>query len=1256
MKYSEIIHYDPIESVVQLREADLEASARRLVETFVISDRMGEQLSELVFRQLQFERPADNRGLMVVGNYGTGKSHLMAVISAVAERADLATALTHSAVADSAERIAGRFFVIRAEINSTMPLRQFVMETLQEHLADQGVHFQVPPEDRIRNHKDLFANMMAAFTAQFPDKGLLFVLDELLDYLRSNKEQELMRNLNFLRAVGEFCKGSRFRFIAGVQESLFDNPRFQFAADSLRRVKDRFEQMRIAREDVAHVVAERLLKKDARQRGLVRDHLTRFAPLYGTMNEQMDEFVRLFPVHPAYLDTFERVYVAEKREVLKTLSAAIRRLLDDELPTDEPGLIAYDSYWQNLKDNPSFRSVPEIRDVIQKSDVLEARIQQAFTRPHYRPAALRIIHALSVHRLTTSDIFAPIGATAEELRDDLCVLLPLPERDAEFLKTVVETVLREIVKTVSGQFLSFNRENGQYYLDLEKNIDFDSLIGKRAESLSDSQLDQYYFDALRRVVLEDPEAPPYVGGYRIWEHELEWRERRAGRSGYLFFGAPNERSTAQPPRDFYIYFIQPFEAPYFKDERRPDEVFFRLEHFVEPASSRLTGNGPQDAGPTFLDALKLYAGARELWATASGSNKKVYDDKALGHLKTLTRWLQDKLTTAYEVTCQGKTRLLGALLQSNFARSPSRGGVRDYVDVAAAVSLSAHFTDIAPDYPIFSTTITRANRAQATQDAMRWIAGSVKSKLGTSVLDALELLDGDRLRPRESRYARHIMERLAAKGEGQVLNRSELVQDDGGIEYWTRFRLEPEFLAVVLAGLVHSGDLVLSITGKKIDASGIHHFAKLSIADLARFKHVGRPKDLPLGALQELFDLLGLPKGLVVNPAKRDFAVTQLQSRVTELVNKVVMALAQLGELVLWGKNILSHQEMATWRRHLAGVKSFLESLQAYNTAGKLKSFRHDVPTIQAQRPALALVRQVSELVELVQQLGPMTSYLGKAEAVLEAGHPWVDRMRERRAELMAKITSPKHRADASFQRTLGQALSELKSTYRDAYLESHGKVRLGATDDQRKARLGQDPRLKQLQHLSTVEMMPTQQLRDFENALFGLKTCFSLTKRDLETDPVCPHCAYRPVEEAVVERASSRHKVEPASSRLEWLDNRLDELIHDWTTTLLGNLEDPTVAANIDLLSDAKGKEALRSFLDARVLPDPVDAVFVKALQEILSGLEKVLVRESDLGAALAEGGVPCTLAELRERFEDFVATLTKGKDATRVRVVLEK
>jgi len=1238
MKYAELIQFDPIESVVQLHEADRAAQAKRLVDTFVISTRMGEQLADLVFPQLQFDTPADNKGLLVVGNYGTGKSHLMAVISAIAEHADLAGALTNSAVAKSASHVAGRFFVIRAEINSAMPLRQFVMGTLQDQLARHGVDFDVPPEDQIKNHKDVFASMMVAFTARFPDKGLLFVLDELLDYLRSNREYELMHNLNFLRAIGEYCKGSRFRFIAGVQESLFDNPRFQFAADSLRRVKDRFEQMRIAREDVAHVVAERLLKKDPKQQALIREHLTRFAKLYGSMIERMDEFVRLFPVHPAYIDTFERVHVAEKREVLKTLSAAIRRLLTQSVPADEPGLIAYDSYWQNLKDNPSFRSVPEIRDVIEKADVLEERINRAFTRPQYRPAALRIIHALSVHRLTTSDIFAPIGATAEELRDDLCILLPLPERDAAFLKTAIDTVLREILKTVSGQFLSYNRENGQHYLDLKKDIDFDSLIEKRAESLSESQLDRYYFDGLRRVLFEDPDAAPYVPGYRIWQHELEWRERKAGRNGYIFFGSPTERSTAQPPRDFYVYFIQPFEAPDFDiNERKPDEVFFRLTHHDDE----------------FNRALKLYAGARELATTASGANRKIYEDKGLEHLRTMIKWLQEKLTAVYDITYQGKTQPLGQLLQTLFARAPSRGGVRDYVDIAAAVSLAAHFADTAPEYPTFSTPITKGNRAQATQDALRWIAGSVKSKLGAAVLDALEMLDGEKLRPRTSRYAKQILELLGNKGEGQVLNRSELVVTLAeSIEYWnpSRFRLEPEFLAVVVAGLVHTGDVILSITGKKVDAGAIDQFAKLAVADVAQFKHVERPRGLPLGTLQELFDLFGIPKGLIVSQKEtdRDMALVQLQGKVAEWVSKAVVANAHIGDLVLWGKPILSEQEQTAWRQRLNDIKRFLESLQAFNTVGKLKSFPHDVTTIQAQRSGLALVQDAEDLAQLVQQVGPLTAYLGKAEAVLEAAHPWVEQMRARRSEWMGMITSAKHRADANFQRTLMQSLGELKKAYQDAYLERHGQVRLGATDDQRKARLAQDPRLKQLQQLSSVEMMPAQQLREYQNALFGLKTCFTLTRQDIETDPICPHCTFRPLEEPFLGTRPG--------DRISKLDDALEELLQSWTNTLLGNLLDPTVLGNIDLLGRGPGRMAVQAFLESKHLPDPVTAAFVKALQDVLSGLEKVVLTDVQLRKALTDGGVPCTVGELKQRFDDFVADLTKSKDAARVRIVVEK
>jgi hypothetical protein len=78
---------------------------------------------------------------------------------------------------------------------------------------------------------------------------------------------------------------------------------------------------------------------------------------------------------------------------------------------------------------------------------LESRIQKAFTRPAYKPMALRIIHASSVHRLTTGDIYASLGATPAELVDSLCLYQPgiedLGGDPVNDLLSQVETVLRE---------------------------------------------------------------------------------------------------------------------------------------------------------------------------------------------------------------------------------------------------------------------------------------------------------------------------------------------------------------------------------------------------------------------------------------------------------------------------------------------------------------------------------------------------------------------------------------------------------------------------------------------------------------------------------------------------------------------------------------------------------------------------------------------------------------------------------------------
>jgi len=1265
MKYRDLIQFEPIESVVQIRDADEAAAARQLVQTYVISSEMAEKLIGIVVPQLQFDQPTDNKGLMVVGNYGTGKSHLMAVISALAENANLTDNLNDKNVAAAVSKISGRFKVVRTEIGATtMSLRDILLAELEQHLAAMGVSYSFPPADKVSNSKRSFEEMMTAFHQEYPDHGLLLVVDELLDYLRTRKDQELILDLNFLREIGEICKDLRFRFIAGIQEAIFDSPRFSFVADSIRRVKDRFEQILIARKDIKFVVAERLLKKSADQQVKILEYLTPFAKFYGRMNESMDEFVRLFPVHPDYIDTFERVTAAEKREVLKTLSLAMKKLLSQNVPNDMPGVIAYDSYWTTLRENPSFRAVPDIKAVIDCSQVLESRIQQAFTRPVYKPMALRIIQGLSVHRLTTGDIYAPLGATAEELRDGLCLFQPGIEElggdPADDLLSQVETVLREIHKTVSGQFISSNPDNRQYYLDLKKTDDFDALIEKRAESLDSSQLDRYYYEALRRVM--ECTDQTYVTGYKIWQHEIEWLERKAARLGYLFFGAPNERSTAVPPRDFYIYFIQPFDAPHFKDEKKPEELFLRLTNTDEE----------------FRTALRSYAAALDLASTASGHAKSTYESKASNFLRDLVQWLQKNMTTAFEVTYQGRAKSLtewakglpattGAAQAGKSIRelsgigSHERINFRDLVNTIAGICLSAHFAEQAPDYPFFSVLITSANRKQAAKDALRAIANISARPLGpqssspitkqaTAVLDALELLEGERLDPYRSKYAKHILDITERKGHGQVVNRSELIQEIYSVEYFAPdkgYRLEPEWAVVVLAALVYAGEVVLSIPGKKFDATGLAQLAGTGIDELTQFKHIERPKDWNLPALKALFELLGLTPGMaqLVTQGK-DEPVQELQAQVTKYVEEIVRTQQALKDgLHFWGQRLFDDSVLSTHHSSLERLKGFLEGLQSFNSPGKLKNFRYDASEVTAQRSGLESLTEIKSLEELVADLGSTASYLSTAEAVLPTGHEWIDKMKTARDEVLAQISDPAKRSAATFLQQTQRKLGDLKKAYLLAYLSMHAKARLGVNEDKRKAQLMSDERLKDLQKLSTIDLMPRQHLSDFQNRLAGLRSCFALTEQELEASPVCPHCNFKP---------GAEPPAAPAATMLDALDDELDKLVENWTQTLLANLEDPTTKGNLSLLKP-EPRKLVDAFLEQRKLPDELTPEFIHALQEVLSGLTRVTVKIEDLRHALLAGGSPATPAEMRKRFEEYLDELTKGKEPGKVRIVLE-
>ncbi|NSW90431.1 MAG: exonuclease SbcC [Firmicutes bacterium] len=1222
MKYRDLIQFEPIETVVKLKDADTRSEAERLVKTYVMSDSMADSLIGVVLPQLQFERTVDNKGVFIVGNYGTGKSHLMSVISAIAEDAELLNLVKHDEFKKHAQSIAGKFEVLRFEIGaSKMNLRDIILSNIEKDLKKRGIGYKFPPVDKVTDNKQYLIEMMGLFEEKYPGKGYLIVVDELLDYLQHKKELEIKFDLGFLREMGEVSKNTRIRFMAGVQETLFDNPSFSFVAKTILKVKDRYEQIIIKREDISYVVSQRLLQKNNEQKAWIREHLQNFSSMYKNMADRLEEYTNLFPIHPAYLETFEKVYIAEKREVLKTITMTIREILDEDVPHDEPGLVSYDAYWTFIKNNPSNRTDPDIKEVIDKSEILEGIIRNSFTRLPYKPMALRIIYALSVHRLTTGSINVPIGITVQNMKDDLCIYdSMLPEKEEDFLITTIETVMREISNTVSGQFIEYNRENEQYYLDLKKDIDYNARIRQKADVLDDDSLNEYYFDIINKATEWD--APEYVTGFKIYEYELLWEDKNVTRQGYRFLGTPNERSTAHPPRDFYVYFLPPYGANNYNSEDNEDEVYFEFIGDDE-----------------FKDVLKLYTAAHKMAEVSSSESKATYLNKAAGYQKSAINWIHKNISQCFNVRYRGESR---SILNWLTGRRLGDRTLKEQIDMAASAGLSTWFNELYPDYPRFSLTITSNNINQMFKNGMEYIAGK-ETDTGMKVLDSFKLLDGDIIAPHKSVYGKYFIDVINNLPQGRVLNRGDIIERiNEDTEYDRKFKLEPIWVALILSAMVYSGDIILTVGKKTYDATMLKELAAENTYDLINFKHCERPRDIPIAVLKKLFEMLGLPPGQIVNANTRDAAVAGMLIRIDEYIEKALKAIVFLnGDTTIWGRPSLEPYKVENYKGSIRSFKEFLDSIKRYNTQAKLKNFKYTGEDIEKHAAALKQLAEIDKIKELKTTIETDTSYISAAEVILN-DKSWMDKVNALKTKLEMALKDI-NSIDENFIRIFNIELAELKDEYISLYMELHKKHRLDLKGDNAKKRIMRGNELNNLKRLTAIEgILPVIRLTKILEKISGLNTCYNLTEQDMKSKYICPHCKFNPSEGS-----------KPVYGVIDSVENDIDRLYEEWTEIIINSIEDPMVKGNIPYLKPEQ-QEAINKLLNTGKLPDVIDGNFISGVNTLMQGLEKIEVSIEDMKKAVFGDG-PAGIDDIRARFERFIGELTKGKDENKVRIIIK-
>ena len=1219
MKYSELIQFEPINEVIKFSKTGDADYQKNLVRTFVFSDAYEKALMPLICNILDYTTLNESFGIQVVGNYGTGKSHLMSLVSLIAEDENLLDLVSSIKPKIQLKRIAGKFKVLRFELGNTESLWEVVTYRLGEYLTSNGVDFSFDNHGP-KSYAEKIQLMMAEFEEKFPEKGLLIVIDEMLSYLkgRSDDPAKLNNDLQVLQALGQACDSSKFRIIFGVQEMVYHSPEFQFAAAMLQRVKDRYRDIKITKDDVSFVVKNRILRKDEHQKQKIRTHLNQFLPLFSNMHARTEEYVELYPVHPSYFENFQLIRIGKsQREILKTLSAQFLEIMDTEIPASNPGLITYDMYWTDMASSPDLMADPDVRKVKEITDTIHDQIETNLigVRASKKPIAKRIANAAAI-KVLQADLNKQKGVIAEQLLDDLCYTDAIAD-ERELLIDVINSTAKHIITATSGQYFDQNPDNLEFHLRVEGGVNFDQRIKDFAPLMAPSQKDEYFFRFLENTL--PIEVNTYRSGFKIYEHEIDWKSHKTFRSGYIFFGNPNEKSTTQPRQHFYIYFMPIFDDTKKKYTPEQDEVYFLMN----------------DLSDEFKQQINLLGAAQSLEASADTSQKQIYIQK-INELKDKCRKIFDKeYLQITKVDYMGKQTIL------NGYPLPGTGASKiQIIEKVSSIVLDNYFESESPTYPKFTQLngdVSKDNFDKLVKQALTKIAMPQQSNRdGEAILSGLGLWVPGMLDVNHSVYARSIKKLLNDKGTGMVLNRDEILTclwAETNLWVSKDFAIEADFQFLVLATLAALGEIEITLSGKTINSTNIELLKSLDKSEFFLFSHIRHPKELNLAAIRELFiTLTGKDWSTQLN---NEQTYIELAKAVDSFANRAAYAESKVSGAYTYNGIVLIDEDNAlTFRHKLSAFKGFCDILRNFTSEAKLKNFKHNLDELKEILKGKEVLELVEETMNLVKEFEQEISYLFQAKQYIPNSP-----LRTSIQQAIDQLAETLNNHDEAKTNKYKADLKQLRSDYADWYLAQYLKNRISGIEDAQKNKVIHSNQKAICDLLKDTNFLSTNSYTNWLTKIQKLVMANSAVNK--EAIMHAPYQSFNPLE-----------YIDKKMDTVDQLSTELDDIFKSWDNTLRETLDDPGVTKSLSLL-EVTGQKLLTDFQKGTTELDSSNAKRISTLiQTLHNGLDKVELTTESLKATF---GKPLTPDEAIDAFKKYIDSISVGKNRDNIRIILK-
>lgn len=586
MLIRDLVKVPPVRTVVRIADLRDKKLSRQLVENFVLT----REVSFTIFTILDKIRSKEGQGFFVIGNYGSGKSHLLNVLSLLLNDQEAREIFSHfpeghrkedrgllAALGEAAEVNPLTLEISLVEHSNREYLEEIVLSAANRKLRSQpgpapGSLLKLPEGWIKKTRTEAFKTLQEALQKSGWG-GLVLLVDELSEFLRSKPDARTYNeDVRFLQFLGEFAAEIPAWIVATLQENIENTG--SIAQEMLHKIKDRYPvRFHLTGQHVKEIVSHRLVqKKDSALERLSEIYMD-YCRSFNALPFTRDDFLSLYPVHPLTVELLDelRPLFSQHRGVVDfihyRLAGDSRRSIEPFIERPAEQLLTPDYIFDHFRDR--------IRETVETSPYseqvfryFEREIGNIFSEEEDARTALRLLKILILGALVPGKKqFSP-----EELATLL--LYRFTEMESQVNYEYIEELLEKL--RIHGAYLRVEikedpfkgTQKRLYQIDLHADVSL--LVKKKIDYLQSTLLpgeERVIKDLLpwvqeANLPLKELQKNPEQ------EREVLWQNTR--RTGRIIFGSGETISPS---------FLEELRAETEKDEK--DFVFFIAFPFYE---------------------------------------------------------------------------------------------------------------------------------------------------------------------------------------------------------------------------------------------------------------------------------------------------------------------------------------------------------------------------------------------------------------------------------------------------------------------------------------------------------------------------------------------------------------------------------------------------------------------------------------------------------------------------------------------------